>query len=330
MNVKYRRTLVSLGLGAAVVASSALFAGPAQAATSGLARVYGTDTVVFQALMSKVNKVKVTISGRTVTIDDVTAISAGRGCKRVDSTKVRCTTSAKTKLISVALGDKNDYVRNYTSVPMLAGGGAGNDTLIGGSGADELQGSTGNDKLYGGGGNDLLLGHSGADYISGGAGSDQIAGGAGNDKIYGGNGNDLIQGQTGSDTIDGGTGSDRILGYSGNDKIYGGTGNDLLIGNAGNDMLSGGAGDDDLVGEHYKVVKGKVISNGSANAADKLYGGANVDICLISTKKSKTSGCEYFTAVPESASAASASAASVPSEAALEMPLARAVPVAIG
>lgn len=329
MNIKYRRTLATLGLGSAVVASSALFAGPAQAATSGLARVSGTK-VVFQALMGKVNKVKVTISGRTVTIDDIAAISAGRGCKRVDSTKVRCTTSAKTTLISVALGDKNDYVRNYTSVSMLAGGGAGKDTLIGGSGADELQGSSSSDKLYGGGGDDTLYGQSSADYLSGGAGSDRIAGGAGNDKAYGGNGNDVIQGHTGVDTVDGGAGSDRIWGFSGNDKIAGGAGNDLLIGNAGNDTLSGGAGDDDLVGEHYKVVNGKVISSGSAKATDKLYGGANVDICLISTKKSKTSGCEYFTAVPESASASAASAITAPSAVAAEIPAARAVPVAIG
>ncbi|SDT73104.1 calcium-binding protein [Actinoplanes derwentensis] len=303
MNVKYRRTIATLGLSAAVLASTALLAGPAQAATSGLAKVVGTKTVQFQALMSKVNKVKVTISGRTVTITDVTAISAGKGCKRVTSTKVRCTTSGKTTMISVALGDKNDYVRNYTGVFMLAGGGAGNDTLIGGSGKDQLQGGTGADKIYGGGGADELFGQSGADYISGGAGNDYITAGAGNDKVYGGAGNDEIHGQTGSDTIDAGTGNDTVLGYSGNDKISGGAGVDFLIGNAGNDTLSGGVGNDVLVGEHYKVVKGKGISKGSATAADKLYAGANTDICLKSSSRTTTSGCEHFTSVASAGAA---------------------------
>ncbi|MDR6324177.1 calcium-binding protein [Actinoplanes couchii] len=309
--MKYRRTLATLGLSTAVIATSALLASPAQAATSGLAKVVGTGTVQFQALMGKVNKVNVTISGRTVTITDVTAISAGKGCKRVNSKKVKCTTSGKTTKISVALGDKNDYVRNHTSVFMLAGGGAGNDTLIGGSGRDQLQGGTGNDKLYGNGGNDELFGESGADYISGGAGNDYIVAGSGNDTIYGGDGNDEIHGQAGNDTINTGPGTNTALGYSGNDKITGGSGRDFLIGNAGNDVLAGGAGDDVLVGEHYKVVSGKGVSQGSATAADKLYGSTHIngDICLSSSKKTSKSGCEYSTSVASASAASSSSVA---------------------
>ncbi|WP_430779750.1 calcium-binding protein [Actinoplanes sp. G11-F43] len=334
MNLKYRRTLATLGAtAAAVIGSTSLLASPAQAATAGLAVVRDGDTVDFRALMGKVNKVKVTISGRTVTIDDVAAIKAGKGCKRVDSTKVKCTTSSKTKEIWVALGDKNDYVRNYTGVFMLADGGADNDILVGGSGNDQLQGGSGNDQITGAGGNDDLYGDSGADKIWGGAGNDDIDGGSGNDtitgstgndniwggtgndqiwggagndgldggtgndKIWGGTGNDSIHGRTGNDTIVGEAGNDTIQGYAGNDKIWGGAGNDYVIGNAGNDTLSGGTGDDRLVGEHPKVVGNRVISSGSASAVDKLDGGANTDICLESNNKSSTKACEYLEAV---------------------------------
>lgn len=303
MNVKH---LSALGATVVAVASTVLFASPAQAASAGLATA-GKNTVSFRALLGQTNKVTVTISGRTVTITDRVAIKAGTGCRAVSRTKVRCTTSQATKTIKVALGDKNDYVRNYTGVFMLAGGSTGNDTLVGGSGTDQLQGGSGNDKLYGGNGRGELFGDSGTDYIVGGSGYDYVAAGSGDDTIATGAGNDLIHGQAGNDTVYAGVGHDQVRGWGGNDRIWGGAGNDFLMGDVGNDALAGEAGDDILVGEIYKVVGDKGVSSGSATASDRLYAGANTsvgDICLESSSRGSASGCEWFTAVANAGAAA--------------------------
>jgi len=279
----HRKALSGIGFTAVAVASTALFAIPAQAASAGAAKVVGSSTVQFNALMGKSNSLTITISGRTVTLNDKVAIKAGKGCKAVkgDKTKVKCTTKKKTTKLNVALGDKNDWVGNRTSVAMLADGGSGNDTLTGGSGKDQLQGGTGNDKLYGKGGADTLFGQSGNDHIVGSTGNDQIDAGSGTDKAYGdsgsdeivgGSGKDRLVGGTGTDTIDGGSdvdtiygesGNDILLGDSGNDTVSGGTGNDIILGEAGNDNLPGGTGDDDILG-------------GAGN--DAIAGGAGADL----------------------------------------------------
>ncbi|GAA2681409.1 calcium-binding protein [Actinoplanes palleronii] len=296
-----RKSLTAVGATVvAVFAATALFASPAQAATAGLARVSGT-TIKFNALMSKANSLVITVSGRTVTLDDKVALKPGKGCKRVDSTKVKCTTSKKPTKISVALGDKNDRVTNKTSIYMLADGGAGNDTLIGGNGPDQLQGYTGIDKLYGGNGNDKLFGESGNDILNAGAGNDQVWGGTGNDKIAGYAGRDQIAGDAGNDVISGGVGNDLIYGYAGNDRINGdagddeiygdqyystaagadtlsgGDGKDTLTGGNGVDSIIGGNGDDFLYGAYFDLNTGHPIG---AAAADRLNGGANNDYCL--------------------------------------------------
>jgi Ca2+-binding RTX toxin-like protein len=303
MNLKYRRTLAAVGATAAALAATAFFASPAQAASAGLAAA-GKSTVSFRALMGRANKVTVTISGRTVTLTDRVAVKAGKGCKQVTRYRVRCTTTKTTKLIKVALGDRNDYVRNYTGVFMLAGGSTGNDTLIGGPGGDQLQGGPGNDKLYGNNGKGELFGDSGADHIVGGSGYDYVAAGAGNDTVHGGAGNDQLHGEAGNDTIYAGTGNDAVRGWGGDDRIWGSTGNDFLMGDAGNDAVAGEAGDDVLVGEVYKAVGGKGVSSGSATAADRLHAGANTsvgDVCLESSTRTTTSGCEWFTGVASAA-----------------------------
>jgi hypothetical protein len=310
MNVK---RFSVFGAVAVAVASTVLFATPAQAASAGLATA-GKSTVSFRALMGRTNKVSVTISGRTVTLTDRVAIRAGKGCRAVSRTKVRCTTTQATKAIKVALGDKNDWVRNYTGVFMLAGGAGGNDTLIGGSGADQFQGGPGNDRIYGGNGRGELFGDSGADHIVGGSGYDYVAAGSGNDTVSTGAGNDLIHGQAGNDTLYAGAGNDQVRGWGGNDGIWGGPGNDFLMGDVGNDAIAGEAGDDVLVGEIYKVAGDKGVSSGWATAADRLYAGASTsigDICLESSSKGSASGCEWFTAVASAASSGSASATRV-------------------
>jgi Ca2+-binding RTX toxin-like protein len=303
MSMFHRKALAGIGFTAVAVASTALFAMPAQAASAGAAKVVGSSTVQFNALMGKSNSLTITISGRTVTLNDKVAIKAGKGCKAVkgDKTKVKCTTKKKTTKLSVALGDKTDSVTNKTSVYMLADGGSGTDKLTGGSGKDQLQGGTGNDKLYGKGGADILFGGSGNDYLVGSTGNDKIDAGSGTDKAYGDSGNDQIVGGTGKDHLVGGTGNDELnggtdndavygesgtdtlIGGSGNDTLSGSTGNDLIAGESGNDNLSGGTGDDQIVGgsgnDTVSAAAGKDIVVGQGGS-DKITGSTEDDILV--------------------------------------------------
>ncbi|BFU46628.1 calcium-binding protein [Krasilnikovia sp. MM14-A1004] len=316
MSLLHRKVLAGIGGTAAAIASTALFAAPAQAASAGYAQVVGSSTVQFNAQKGKANGLVITIKGRTVTLDDKVALKAGKGCKAVkgDKTKVKCTTSKTTKTLNVSLGDKNDTVTNKTGVYLLVNGGSGNDTLYGGSGKDELQGGSGNDKLIGNGGNDLLYGQSGADTVFGKAGNDMISGGTGNDVLGGDTGNDDIVGESGNDTLYGAAGNDTLVGGTGVDKISagdgddivdgeagadnlaGGNGVDIILGGADNDVIDGGAGDDILGGlagddrifgrAGDDVLVGEDLADdgtpkGSATAKDVLDGGDNVDACFV-------------------------------------------------
>ena len=110
-------------------------------------------------------------------------------------------------------GEGDDSFANNTSLPSVAYGGGGSDTLIGGSGKDLLDGDGrcqiisdvspqeaprcmnpgddvlhgrgGNDELYGGEGHDQLFGEAGNDYLDGGSDgvSDYLWGGAGADQF---------------------------------------------------------------------------------------------------------------------------------------------------
>ncbi|GLY07178.1 MULTISPECIES: calcium-binding protein [Actinoplanes] len=293
-----RKALATVGLTAAAVAATSVIASPAQAYTSGLAKVVGSSTVQFNALMGKSNNLVITISGRTVTLNDTVALTAGKGCKAVkgDKTKVKCTTKKKTTKITAALGDKNDKITNKTGVYLFADGGSGNDVLIGGSAGEQLQGGTGNDKIWGNGGNDTLFGGSGNDLIKGGAGDDKIdagagtdtvygeAGkdevhaGAGNDVVYGGAGNDFLLGEAGNDNLKGEAGDDELQGGAGNDKLYAGAGADWAIGQAGDDLIYGDAGEDVLIGGD---LDSSGNHTGSTTARDRLDGGSQADVCLV-------------------------------------------------
>ncbi|RSM46766.1 hypothetical protein DMB66_49220 [Actinoplanes sp. ATCC 53533] len=290
-----RKALAGIGCTAAAVASTALFAMPAQAASAGLAKVVGSSTVQFNALLGKSNGLVITISGRTVTLNDKVAIKAGKGCKAVkgDKTKVKCKTSKKTTKISAALGDKNDSVTNKTSVYLLVDGGSGNDTLTGGSGRDQLQGSSGNDKLYGKAGNDSIFGGSGNDYIGGGVGNDHIEASSGVDKVFGDAGVDTIFGGSGKDRLVGGAGDDQITGDADADSISGDAGKDDILGGAGNDQISGGAGRDIILGEAGNDVlagdaDNDIISGEAGN--DGITGGAGDDTVFGKAGNDKIAG----------------------------------------
>jgi Ca2+-binding RTX toxin-like protein len=222
-----------IGLPLLVTIAAGAFAAPAQAATAGTAAVTGTTKVQYKAGKGKQNKVVVTRSGNTITIDDKVTVKPGKGCKAVkgDKTKVRCTTKRTPTRVGIYTYDRNDTVVNKTGLAMTADGGTGNDTLTGGPRGDSLRGDSGADRLYG-------L-----------AGSDGLDGEEGNDRLYGADGNDHLDGSTGNDTLYGGNDHDYLTGMAGNDKEYGGAGVDLFWETSDPsgpdaDLLSGGSGSD--------------------------------------------------------------------------------------
>jgi serralysin len=256
--------LMRVGLVVSCVIAATSVAGPAEAAGKGRATA-GTSKVAFKAADNARNKVVITRSGRTVTIDDRVAIAPGKGCKQVkgDKTKVRCRTAKTPTLIVVDLYDRDDSVVNNSDVAMSARGWRGNDTLVGGSRADILDGDRGceppgNDKIYGRGGNDRIIAGDGADYVNAGDGNDNVSGDGECDK----------PGRWGNDVIHGGNGNDTLFGDNGNDRLHGDNGNDYLEGDYGADRLEGGAGNDELSGD----------VDGSRIAADILLGGPGRDL----------------------------------------------------
>jgi hypothetical protein len=80
-------------------------------------------------------------------------------------------------------GAGDDVFINNTSLPSVAWGGEGNDTLRGGAGEDTLYGGFGDDILYGGAGDDTLFGEDGDDGLFGGLGTNTLYGGNGDDRF---------------------------------------------------------------------------------------------------------------------------------------------------
>lgn len=284
-----RRGLAALATTAAVTAVTAVAANPAYAATvHGTAKVSGT-TVTFVSAASKANMIKITRSGRTVTIDSLHrgwSIKAGTGCKAVsgDTTKVKCTTAKATKLLKVTFSSKDDALFNVTALPVIATGGAGSDQMSSKGGADTMYGGLGDDFLMADNGANRLYGGAGDDFLAGGLGADRMYGGPGNDSFRGLGGNDTLSDESGNNSFDGGAGNDMLYGGSATDTMRGGAGNDTLYGYDGTDYLYGDAGDDRLYS-----------SPSSADAIkERVDGGSHVtaypgDTC---TAAEKVTNCE--------------------------------------
>lgn len=267
-----RRGLAALSTTAAAVAAGAVVAAPAAYAATvhGTAKVSGT-TVSFVSATGKANMIQITLSGRTVTIDNLHpgwVIKAGAGCKAVrgDKTKVMCTTKKATKLLKITFSSKDDYLFNDTALPVVAVGGAGSDQMSSKGGADRMYGGAGEDFLMAGNGANVLYGGPDKDNLSGGSGADTMYGGPGNDALRGLGGNDTLSDESGMNTFDGGAGNDTLYGGTGTDHMRGGAGNDTLYSYAGTDYLFGEAGDDRLYS-----------SPSSADALnERVDGGSNV------------------------------------------------------
>lgn len=131
-----------------------------------------------------------------------------------DTLAVQALTGTPVEQVTFKGGAGNDVLNGQLStVPIVADGEAGNDTLRGGAQSDQLQGGADNDTLNGGGNNDWLVGGAGDDTILGGTGSDVIEGNAGNDRMTGG-------AQADSFVVEAVEGEDIILDFvSGTDKI---------------------------------------------------------------------------------------------------------------
>lgn len=285
--MRHTGKIVAALLGAGGLVACVAVATPAQAATKGLATVVGTGIVQYQAAKGRANGVVLTRSGTTVTVDDRTAITPGKGCKAVDATTVRCTAS-KLSWVRVYLYDGNDIVINKTDLPISADGGTGADRITGGPWADILKGGRGSDAIWGLGGDDQIDASYDNDRVSGGDGNDKIDDGFGTDVVLGGNGNDELTGRTGNDTYNGGPGNDSFHPY----QPYGDqakTDADRFIGGPGEDAISYGAyytgvridpdgvtGDDGMTGERDTIGADIEVLIGST-AADWMGGTARDD-----------------------------------------------------
>ncbi|MBO3740926.1 calcium-binding protein [Actinoplanes flavus] len=228
--------LTRAGLALVVVGAVGVVATPAQAASAGVVSVYDGTKVRYKAGGGHQNRVLLSRSGNTITVDDRVAVKAGAGCKAVkgDKTKVRCTTKTAPTRVRVSTYDRNDTIVNNTGLSMTAFGGIGSDKITGGPRGDILYADLGGDQIWGLGGNDRIYGSSQNDKLYGGDGADTIDDGHGRDLVRGGNGDDTLDGHGGNDVYYGDAGNDRIsmLEYTDvadTDRIFGGAGSDTVL-----------------------------------------------------------------------------------------------------
>jgi Ca2+-binding RTX toxin-like protein len=152
------------------------------------------------------------------------------------------------RIESAGGGSGNDLIVGNELGNTLAGNG-GKDDLFGGGGDDSLDGGLGDDAVFGGPGNDTVVDTgSGSNYLRGDEGDDRIIGGGDFDDINGNAGNDTGSGGLGDDWVVGGKDNDMLFGEAGGDVVWGNLGNDTQDGGDGNDQVRGGQGDDTITG----------------------------------------------------------------------------------
>jgi Ca2+-binding RTX toxin-like protein len=305
----------AIGIALCAVAAAGATATPAQAASPGTASVTSSTKVQYKAASGKQNKVVITRSGNTITIDDKVAVNAGKGCRKVkgDKTKVTCTTTKAPSRVTIYTYDRNDTIANNSDVRMSAFSGTGNDTVAGGSRGDAIKTGSGNDRADGRGGMDTLWGMTG---------NDTLRGGPGDDQLWGLEGTDALSGDAGDDTLEDGPGRDRLDGDAGNDSLNGddwqlARAADVLLGGTGTDLVTyagytkavaidadGVKGDDGQSGEHDTIGadvealfggsgNDRITGNGSlmgGDGNDVIHGGAGNDWIVGGEGKDKIYG----------------------------------------
>lgn len=155
----------------------------------------------------------------------------------------------------------DNTITGTDSANVLAGGGGGNDVLIGGLGDDSyiVDGARVTVvEAAGGGGDRMIFTVSGTM-----AANVEVGVAAGKDalSITGSGGSDLIGGNDAANTIDGGAGDDALIGFGGADTLRGGAGSDFLFGGINADSLEGGAGSDQFAIGAYPALGVDTISD---------------------------------------------------------------------
>lgn len=152
----------------AALALTTVLAGPASAAPAVVSR--DNNQVVFTAQPGETNTVTFSTPGGWLQVQDKTSrLVPGSGCSRFNNDPhiIRCGHSAAVTRIQASLGDRDDVVRNETSIPSDLDGGPGDDRLIGGSGPDRLidpdgwNAAPGSTTFEGRGGNDTIVSRNG-------------------------------------------------------------------------------------------------------------------------------------------------------------------------
>jgi Ca2+-binding RTX toxin-like protein len=267
-------------LAAAIAASFAISAAPANAAVSSASIVGKTATL---NLDSADDNVTVSVANGLLVHGQTTGgLNSGSDWNSAMSGD-QTVPADGTFTVVVNGGDGNDSVTVLAKTTEIAGA-----TLGGDGGDDVLTGADTNDTLGGGDGNDRLVGAQGTDVMNGGAGNDTLVwnNGDGSDRMNGDAGNDGAE-VNGSPTLgdvftldpepggvkfqrtnlkaftlDTSTERFQVNGLGGNDSVSaspgvgaatllsvdGGTGNDTVNGSDGPDLILGGEGNDVLNG----------------------------------------------------------------------------------
>jgi Ca2+-binding RTX toxin-like protein len=268
------------------VLSAVALAVPAMAKAATVS-VSATGTLTILADAGNVSDNLTVTPGATYLVSDPGGVTGdGLACLPLplDPTTVECSGTIE-RMNATLDGGADSFAASSVSIPVVATGGAGADTITTGSGADDLDGGADDDQLTGGIGNDGLTGSEGDDSLVGGDGSDTYvfatASVAQSDTLteLSNEGTDLLNfaGLVASDPVSvnlasagtllgshtGRSLSVAVLGQAANfENVTGGGGGDSLVGNDTDNALSGGAGNDQLTGRQ---------------GADTLQGGADTD-----------------------------------------------------
>jgi Ca2+-binding RTX toxin-like protein len=275
-----KRMRILAALGAALAASLAATAVPAQAAVSS-ASIVGTTATL--NLDGADDNVTVSVAGGLLVHGQATG-GLNSGSDWDSATAGDQTVPADgTFVVVVNGGDGNDSLavlaKNTEIVTAALNGGSGDDVLTGSDTGDSLEGSDGNDRLVGAKGADDMSGGTGNDTLvwNNGDGSDSIDGGAGNDATEV-NGNptlgDVFTLEPNAGrikfqrtnlvpfTLDASTERFQVNGLGGNDSVTANAGVGALTllsvdGGAGVDTVNGSDGPDLIVGgEDNDVLNG--------------------------------------------------------------------------
>jgi Ca2+-binding RTX toxin-like protein len=310
-----KRMTTLAALGAAVAASFAVTATPADAAVTSATIAGGVATL---NLDGADDNVTVSVSGGLLVHGQTTGGLAS-GSDWDSATAGDQTVPANgTFVVVVNGGDGNDALtvlaKNTEIVTAALDGGSGDDVLTGSDTGDSLEGSEGNDRLVGAKGTDDMSGSAGNDTLvwNNGDGSDIIDGGDGNDATEVNGSPTLgdvftIEPNAGRIkfqrlnlvpfTLDASTERFEVNGLGGNDSLAasagvgaltllsvdGGAGVDTVDGSDGPDLILGGEGNDILSGgggdDRIVGDRGNDTMNGGAGDDTLVWNnGDNTDV----------------------------------------------------